>query len=89
VSQQPNITLQVLPFEIGAYPGYEGSFSVIRFPDDRDPTVVYAETPAGEVWLEQPDQVKSLIQRFEHLRAAARSPQETSTMLERAVRELA
>ena len=45
-----------------------------HFIDERDPTVVYAETPAGTVWLERLDQARPRMKLFEHDRAAARSP---------------
>ncbi|MFD5845894.1 Scr1 family TA system antitoxin-like transcriptional regulator [Streptomyces chartreusis] len=35
-----NVTLQVLPFDAGAYPT-AGSFTVLGFPEQEDPDVVY------------------------------------------------
>src|SRR3954471_19680798 len=33
VSQQPNVTLQVMPFSSGGYPGAGGAFTIMRFPE--------------------------------------------------------
>jgi transcriptional regulator with XRE-family HTH domain len=85
---QPNITVQVLPFVAGANPGMLGSFTTIRFPVEDDPDVVYVEGVTGDIFAEGED-VRWYNLLFEHLQATALSPARSYELIERAVRELA
>lgn len=51
-----NVTVQVLPFDAGAYPT-TGSFTVLGFPEQEDPDVVYREGLTDSVYLENPTDV--------------------------------
>jgi transcriptional regulator with XRE-family HTH domain len=84
---QPNITVQVLPFVAGANPGMLGSFTTIRFPIPDDPDVVYVEGVTGDIFAEGED-VRWYSLLFEHLQATALSPARSYELIERAVREL-
>ncbi|MGH8791870.1 MAG: helix-turn-helix domain-containing protein [Stackebrandtia sp.] len=79
LAQLPNVTLQVLPFAGGAYPGMLSSFTLMEFgdvddedPDYRHPNVVYIEGHTADVYEEE--EVEPFRNVFEHLRAAALSP---------------
>ena len=37
MAELAHVTIQVLPLEVGAHPGMEGSFVLLRFPDDGRP----------------------------------------------------
>jgi transcriptional regulator with XRE-family HTH domain len=50
LNARPNISIQVLPFSVGAHPGMRGSFTVFEFPFKEDDPEDYA------VLLEQPQQ---------------------------------
>jgi hypothetical protein len=54
VSEQPNVTLQVLPFSAGAHAGMDGAFMILGFPEPTDPEVVYVNYYTGTVYLEKP-----------------------------------
>ncbi len=77
----PNITVQAIPFDAGAHPGMDGSFVVLEFPDPADQSIVYTESAAGGLFLEQDEEIRRYILMFEHLRAAALRPQATATLL--------
>jgi transcriptional regulator with XRE-family HTH domain len=81
MGRRPNVTVQVIPFEAGAHPGMPGSFSHLDFPDPLDPELVYIDTLAGELFLESDDDMRLYRSMFDHLRAMALSPAETSRML--------
>jgi hypothetical protein len=72
---EPNITLQVLPFAAGAHPGMLGSFHVLRFGQDELPDVVYIDSMAGDLFLDGPADVERYTVTFEHLCAIALSPE--------------
>jgi transcriptional regulator with XRE-family HTH domain len=76
-----NVTIQILPFNGGAYAGMAGSFAILKFTDA--PSVVYAEALAGDIYQEAGD-VRRYHVVFESLRAAALSPFESIKMIERA-----
>lgn len=74
VSQLPNVTLQVIPFEAGAHPGMPGSFVVMKFNGGIGTDVVYIDSMAGDLFLEEEKDVERYTLVFEHLRAVALSP---------------
>jgi transcriptional regulator with XRE-family HTH domain len=47
VSERPNITVRVLPYSVGVHPALHGSFTMMEFPIERDPGVVYVEDRIG------------------------------------------
>lgn len=52
VAARPNVDLQVIPFNVGAHPGLQGSFVILSFvPGERD--VIYAEGMAGDLYPER------------------------------------
>ncbi|MFI1378942.1 helix-turn-helix domain-containing protein [Embleya sp. NPDC020886] len=71
VSEQPNITLQVLPFASGAHAGLLGSFVILEFPIPGDLDVVYVEEQTSNLFIERDDDLKTYSSTFDLLRAAA------------------
>jgi transcriptional regulator with XRE-family HTH domain len=71
-SERPNVTLQVIPFDVGAHPGMPGSFVVMDFADD--PNVVYIDSMAGDLFLEEEVDVRRYTAYYDHLRALALNP---------------
>lgn len=83
----PNVTLQILPLEIGAHAGMDGTFTILDFPEPGDPDVVFAENATGGLFLEKSDEVQKYIFIFDHIRAAALRPDESVTMIARQAKE--
>jgi transcriptional regulator with XRE-family HTH domain len=77
----PNVTIQVIPFGAGAHPGMEGSFVILDFPDDDDPSIVYIESAAGGLFLEEVGEIRRYKLMLEHLRAAASGLDATAALL--------
>jgi transcriptional regulator with XRE-family HTH domain len=77
----PNVTVQVIPYDAGAHPGMPGSFIVLEFPDPADQGLVYIDSMAGDLFLEDDMEIRRYILMFEHLRAAALRPDESVTLL--------
>ena len=78
---QPNVTIQVIPFDAGPHPGMDGAFVVLEFPDPADQSIVYTESAAGGLFLEEEVELRRYMLIFEHLRAAALRPDETVSLL--------
>jgi hypothetical protein len=58
-----------------------GSFIVLDFPDPADQAVVYIDSMAGDLFLEEETEISRYIVMFEHLRAAALRPDESISLL--------
>jgi transcriptional regulator with XRE-family HTH domain len=83
----PSVTIQVLPFARGAHAGVDGAFTIIGFPDPTDLDVVYVDCPAGNIFLEKEKDVRRHTTWFDHLRAAALPPDESTEFISAAADE--
>ena len=70
-SQLPHVTVQVIPFEMGAHPGLNGQYAILEFPDAADSSVVYIEGVTSDLYLEKSGDVQAYSVLYEHLRAQA------------------
>ncbi|MDX6335914.1 MAG: hypothetical protein QOG05_3254 [Streptosporangiaceae bacterium] len=68
-SCRPNITVQIVPAEVGAHAGLLGGFAIAGF--DGSPSTVYMETPDQGQTTELPSVVGKLSLSFDTLRADA------------------
>ena len=84
----PNVTVQIVPYEAGAHPGMPGAFIVLEFQDPIDQSLVYTESLAGGLFLEDDLEIRRYILLFDHLRAAAMRPGQTLTLLAEIAEEL-
>ncbi|WP_280416025.1 helix-turn-helix domain-containing protein [Nocardia carnea] len=53
LTEQPNITIQVLPESAGPTPAEGGSFSMLRFPEEELPDIVYLEQLTSALYLDK------------------------------------
>lgn len=68
------VTLQVVPFDVGAHTGMEGSFTILKFRVDTMPDVVYLEGRSGQQFINRPAELAMFRDVLDHLRAAAEGP---------------
>jgi transcriptional regulator with XRE-family HTH domain len=78
----PKITFQLIPLEIGAHPGMDSTFAILEFDEDLVNDVVYIEGLIGNVYLENPAELKRYKQVFSRLCALALSPEESIALVE-------
>ena len=84
-----NVTVRVVPFTVGAFPGLEGGFTLLDFPDQTTfPTEVYAESIAGDLYPEAADQITRINLAFERIEELALPPGQSSDLIRRAIEEL-
>jgi transcriptional regulator with XRE-family HTH domain len=83
-AEQGKTTLQVVPYRAGAHAGTAGPFVILDFPDPSDPAVVYVETLAGDIYLEERTDVNRYIIAFDRLVAAALHPDDSERLIEQA-----
>jgi hypothetical protein len=65
----PNVTLQVIPFSIGAHPAVESNFNVLELPGDT-PDIIYAEGLVGPTYLgrkEDLDRYRTVFARLQEV----------------------
>lgn len=87
LAEQPNITVQVMPFAAAGHPAL-GPFVLLSYPEEWHPDVVYLETQAGAQWVEEPLQVRKFCVVTEHLRAHAMDPSDSVRALRERVGDL-
>jgi transcriptional regulator with XRE-family HTH domain len=85
---RPNITLQVIPFDVGAHPGMPGAYVYMEFGDAADPELVYMDTLAGGLFLEAEADLRRYSQTFNHLRAIALSQAQTTDLISTVIESL-
>lgn len=85
VSQQPNITLQIMPFSSVGYPGAGGAFSILRFPEGDLPDVVYIEHAASALYLDKLEDLDEYAAIMEALTIAAAPVNATQALLTEAL----
>jgi len=79
-ANQPKVTIQVIPFALGAHPGVESNFNILEMPSPT-PGVVFVEGLVGSIYLERPEELTRYRQIFERLQALALSPKDTIVLI--------
>ncbi|AZM53834.1 transcriptional regulator [Streptomyces sp. WAC 01529] len=80
-SQLPHVTVQVIPFELGAHPGLNGQYAILEFPDAADSSVVYIEGVTSDLYLEKANDVQQYSVMYEHLRAQALNVEQSRQLI--------
>ncbi|MCX5381873.1 helix-turn-helix transcriptional regulator [Streptomyces sp. NBC_00083] len=88
-SQLPHVTVQVLPFSMGAHPGINGQYAILEFPDASDSSVVYIEGITSDLYLEKANDVQKYSVMYEHLRAQALNVDQTREFITAIAKEYA
>jgi transcriptional regulator with XRE-family HTH domain len=74
VAALPNVTVQVLPYDVGAHPATESNFTILELPGPT-PGVVFVEGLIGSTYLERDDDLIRYQMIFRELESIALSPQ--------------
>jgi transcriptional regulator with XRE-family HTH domain len=74
IAAAPNVTMQIIPFEAGAHPGLDNTFTLLEFDNSVQPPAVFVENLAGNFYLERDVEIQRYREVLEHLRACALSP---------------
>lgn len=78
--ERNNITIRVLPFEVGAHSALGGPYTILRFTGGDQP-LVYCEGRTGGVFRTRPDEVDGYIASFDGLRDAALTPRDSARFI--------
>lgn len=82
-AELPQVTLQVLPFSLGAHAAMPGSFVVMDFADPADPDLVYIDSMAGDLFMERDNEVRRTTMTYQHLQANALNPADSQRLIHR------
>ncbi|MFJ9927251.1 MULTISPECIES: helix-turn-helix domain-containing protein [Streptomyces] len=85
----PHVTVQVLPFEVGAHPGLNGQYAILEFTDTADSSVVYLEGVTSDLYLEKAQDVQKYAVMYEHLRAQSLNVEASRQLIDRMAKEYA
>jgi transcriptional regulator with XRE-family HTH domain len=88
VSELRNVTIQVIRADAGAHPGMVTPFVLLSFPDRADPEVTFVDYLTGALYLEKREEVDQFGLAFNHLVAAAISPQQSVDLIRTTAKQL-
>jgi hypothetical protein len=78
----PRVSLQVLPFEVGAHAAMAGPFTILRFADPDLPDVVYLEHVTDANYLDKPEDVEEYAHIMSSVGVRAIPPEQTADLLD-------
>ena len=78
-----HVTLQVVPYDVGAHPGMAGAFAILQFGEPSASDVVYIESRVGSLFLESGIGLARFGAIFEHLRALSLPPDDSIALIQR------
>lgn len=78
-ASQPNITIQVIPFTVGAHPGMESNFNIIELP--AAPGLVFVEGLIGSFYIQKPEELDRYCAVFDRLQSLALGPKDTIDLI--------
>jgi transcriptional regulator with XRE-family HTH domain len=82
------VTVQVVPFAVGGHAGAGGSFTMLRFPGEDVPDVVYLEQLTSALYLDKREDVDHYLEVMDRLSTEALSPADTLDFIAQAAEEL-
>ena len=83
-----NVRLQVLPFRVGGHAATGGAFSILRFPAEELPDVVYIEHLTSALYVDKREDVDLYAAAVSRLFMDAEPPDRTPEILRRALHDL-
>jgi transcriptional regulator with XRE-family HTH domain len=81
------ITIQVVPFTQGSYPGVRGGLTIFEFEERMHSPVAYVETQAGNLYMERSEELHWCNVTFRHMTAAALSKTESLKLIASAAKK--
>jgi len=78
---RPNVTIQLLPYSVGAHAAEGGAFTLLRFAESDLPDVVYLEHLTGAQYIERPEDVEQYARAMDRISVDALHPDSTLVAL--------
>jgi transcriptional regulator with XRE-family HTH domain len=80
VTNNHNVTIQIIPYGAGAHPAMDSTFTILEFAESV-PSVVYVEGLIGSLYVERSHDIARYERVFEHLRTIALTSQESIELI--------
>lgn len=80
-TRMPNVTLQIVPFDVGPHPGMFGPFQLFRFQIPELPDIVYTEALTGAAYLDQRVDVVAYLEALDRMCTQAAPASQTEAIL--------
>src|SRR5215472_11715575 len=77
----PNVTLQIVPFDAGPHAAAGGPFTILRFPEPDLPDVVYLEQLYSALCVDEPEEVAKYLTVMDQLCVQAATGRASKDML--------
>lgn len=77
----PTVTLQVLPLRNGAHSSMDSGFTLLTFPEDYNPEMLYVSYATGALHIEDEAEIQAARLMFDRLRTEALSPNDSTTLI--------
>jgi hypothetical protein len=87
-AERPNITIQILPYEVGGHAAAGGSFTILRFPEADLPDVVYLEQLTSALYLDKRPDVDRYLAVMDQLSVTAEPRDRTADILRKLLKDL-
>jgi transcriptional regulator with XRE-family HTH domain len=85
----PDISLQVVPFSIGAYQALRGPFEIAEFEEESLDSMLYFENPEGDqVIRDNPETLQNYSDLFATIKKRIPGPEETGRILDSIIEQL-
>ncbi len=84
-TEEPNVTLQLVPFDSGGHAAEGGAFTILRFPEAELPDVVYVEQLTSALYLDKREDVEKYGEVMDQLSVESEPPERTADMLRRII----
>jgi transcriptional regulator with XRE-family HTH domain len=81
----PSVTIQILQFSAGANPGMDGTFAVLRFPQEKIRSAAYAEGQLGKIIQYEEDETQRCQEVFTILKKLAASSTQSISIIKRRI----
>ena len=88
VTELPNVTLQVVPFDVGPHAAAGGPFTILRFPEPDLPDMVYLEQLNSAVYLDHPDDVVDYVTVMDQLCVRAKTGPASKDMISALLKQI-
>ena len=88
MTADPNVTLQIVPFNVGGHSAAGGPFSILRFAEPELSDVVYLEQLTSALYIDKPVEVDRYLEVMERLCVQAETAPDSITLLEKIRDEL-
>jgi hypothetical protein len=87
ITDLPNVTVQIVPFDVGPHAAAGGPFTILRFPEPDLPDLVYLEQLNSAVYLDHPDDVIDYVTVMDQLCVQALSMAASKKMLRALIKQ--